>query len=224
MGADQTVNYVLTLDQNTVTIAVPSTTPSFCKLFFSDELTLLNSGETAVVSTIPDGQTIDVMPSYNVFWNKDLTPVLPEQQSQRVTITGYAGSMYNPSTATVSDTLIIDVNFANPCVMPEHVYIEGPTLLADEDYIIDSPALPLTQHGPFSIVTVPNPHNLCGTINIEPKFNNAPLTDDPVTYDPINMRFIAESSNTVWITEGEGELRLCATLTLFPPADNPTAT
>ena len=40
--------------------------------------------------------------------------------------------------------------------MPEHVYIDGPTLLADEDYIIESPAEPLTQHQPFSIVTIPN--------------------------------------------------------------------
>ena len=195
----QDINYVLTLDAETQTLIEPIIDPSFCKFYFTDSITNFANGESGVTSSIPTGEEVDTLPQYSVFWNKNLYPVDPDKQTQTVTVSGYAGSPYNENSQTVSDDESFNVNYLNPCVMPEHVYIEGPTLLADEDYIIESPAKPLTQHGEFTIVTVPNSHNLCGTITIEPKYDNLPLTGDPVTYDPINMRFIAESDNQALI-------------------------
>ena len=80
--------------------------------------------------------------------------------------------------------------------------IVGPTVLADEVYIIDGESKPLTVHGSFSVETTPLVgHSLCGSLTIEPKFNSLALTGDPLTYDESNRKFTVYSTQSDLIGE-----------------------
>jgi len=99
------------------------------------------------------------------------------------------------------------------------VSIAGPSELTDEDYIIASGEENLSTHGDYSIVTTPNEHSLCGDITITPSYKpqgesdfSEDLNGQPVSYDPDNKRFDAESENRD--LEGTmGNMKLVATLT-----------
>ena len=97
LSAIPDVNYVLTLDAETVTVPTPTVDPSYCKVYFTDSIQKFPNGETGVTSSIPENGQSDTVPNYSVYWDKDLYPVSPVAQTEIVTITAVAGSLYSGS-------------------------------------------------------------------------------------------------------------------------------
>ena len=72
--------------------------------------------------------------------------------------------------AALSESRSFDLTFKNPCIDPEFVYIEAPAL-ADIEYTIHAPAAAQPPHDPFTVVTKPAEHDLCGDLRIVAKFD-----------------------------------------------------
>ena len=159
------------------------------------EISDLANGNTAVTSDQSDDPALI---TFNISYNADFTPI-ELQQTQTVTVVIKTSSKYfiDGVTQTLFDVKTFTVSFINPCTDPNYVKIVGPTQpLADEDYIIEDAAEPLTQHTEFTIEYTPNVHDFCGGITVVPKYDDEILDNSvPVTYSVADRRFTAESDD-----------------------------
>ena len=113
------------------------------------------------------------------------------------------------------------MTFANPCINPDYVYIEAPTLV-DYDYFIYAAAEVLDAHEPFELVTVPVEHSLCGGLTFVAKFDGNPVTGAVLTYDESARQFTLQSDDEN-LFKVVRTYSVEAELTLYPAASYPTA-
>jgi len=134
-----------------------------------------------------------------------------------ITVTGTAG---NVDETTGSATF--DLTISNPCIDPDYVTITAPTI-ADISYIIAEGPIIFTAHDPFTIVTVPITHTLCGDIAYEGMFDGTAVDGDTLSYFTGILSFTAASEDRDLIGN-TFDYSVVATLATYPPSVYPTVT
>jgi len=102
------------------------------------------------------------------------------------------------------------------------VTISGPTTLPALDYVPETGPVTYAAHEGFTVVTVPNEHELCGAIRLTPSLGGQPLDGDPLSYDPAT-REVTASSDDADLVDTSDTYAVKAELDAWPVADHPTA-
>lgn len=123
-----------------------------------------------------------------------------------VSMTANVYSFYAGSASGTSVTETFDVTFKNPCLDKDFVEIIPPVLIPYK-FLIGSLAPLKFNHAPFTIITMPITHTLCGgstfdsALTITPEFNNLVIdsNDEPVSYQEEDGTFSVFTESTQFL-------------------------
>ena len=138
-----------------------------------------------------------------------------------MTVTVTTSSRHATVNAALSESRSFDLTFKNPCIDQEFVYIEAPAL-ADIEYTIHADAAAQPPHAPFTVVTKPAAHDLCGDLRIVAKFDYAPVDGDPLSYDEPTRVFTVYSLDWSLYLAGTVPFSVEAEFIAWPLATYPT--
>lgn len=127
------------------------------------------------------------------FYENDLDFSGTISNDYAITVIGTAG---NVDVKTGEATF--DLTIKNPCIDSTYVSISSSPLEIIY-YNVGEGAKSFEAHSPFTIVTVPNTHSLCGDISYEGMFNGAAFDGGPLAYNADTRVFTAESQDQTLI-------------------------
>ena len=148
--------------------------PAYCPFTTSISQTNLQDGSSALTKqesqATPDDDNGDYV--YDFFYNKDLLPIRPIEQTQTVTLTATSSSIYGAKNAVTQESGDWDLTFNNPCKDPAFTEIV-PSDVPEIDYTLNEGELS-TKHIAFTVNILPvGQANLCGELQYAAFYDNS---------------------------------------------------